>query len=144
LIGVSNDVPSTSQIPNAHREALLALELADVTNRVVQFSEIPARRLLMHLAGEEFQRALPVWAGQFMLADDKTGGVLVATLRAYANANMNVLKTADDLSVHPNTIYARMQRILDMTDLDARSFHALTELLIVAECSSRSSGADGA
>ena len=144
LIGVSNDVPSTSQIPNAHREAQLALELADVTNRVVQFSGIPARRLLMHLAGEEFQRALPGWAGKFFLADDKTGGVLVATLRAYANANMNVLKTADDLSVHPNTIYARMQRILDMTDLDARSYHALTELLIVADCCSRSSvGASG-
>jgi DNA-binding PucR family transcriptional regulator len=139
LIGVSNDVPSTSQIPNAHREALLALELADVTNRVVQFSEIPARRLLMHLAGEEFQRALPAWAGKFLLADDKSGGVLVATLRAYANADMNVLKAAGDLSVHPNTIYARMQKILDMTDLDARSYHALTELLVVVDCSPRSS-----
>ena len=144
LIGVSNDVPSTSQIPNAYREAQLALELASVTNRVVQFSEIPARRLLMHLAGEQFQRALPGWAGKFILADEKAGGALVTTLRAYANANMNVLKAADDLSVHPNTIYARMQRILDLTDLDARSYHALTELLIVAECSSRSSGADGA
>ena len=140
LIGVSNDVPSTSQIPNAHREAVLALELADVTNRVVQFSGIPARRLLMHLAGEEFQRALPAWAEKFILADKKSGGVLVATLRAYANADMNVLKAADDLSVHPNTIYARMQKILDMTEQDARSYHALTELLIVADCSSRLSG----
>ena len=140
LIGVSNDVPSTSQIPNAHREALLALELADVTNRVVQFSGIPARRLLMHLAGEEFQRALPAWAEKFILADKKSGGVLVATLRAYANADMNVLKAAEDLSVHPNTIYARMQKIIDMTEQDARSYHALTELLIVADCSSRLSG----
>jgi len=140
LIGVSNDVPSTSQIPNAYREAQLALDLASVTDRVVQFSEIPARRLLMHLAGEQFQRALPAWASKFNLADEKSGGALVTTLRAYANANMNVLKAADDLSVHPNTIYARMQRILDLTDLDARSYHALTELLIVAECSSRSSG----
>jgi hypothetical protein len=136
LVGVSNDVPSTSQIPSAHREALLALELADVTNRVVQFSEIPARSLLLHLAGEEFQRALPSWAGPFMLADDKSNGVLADTLRAYANADMNVLKSAEKLSVHPNTIYARLGKILDATGLDARSYHALTELLIVADCKS--------
>lgn len=142
LIGVSNDVPSTSQIPNAYREALLALELADVTNRVIQFSEIPAWRLLMHLAGEDFRRALPAWAGKFILADDKAGGVLIATLRAYADANMNVLKAAENLSVHPNTMYARMEKILDITDLDARSYHALTELLVVAECGSRPSVSD--
>ncbi len=144
LIGVSNDVPSTSQIPNAYREALLALELADVTHRVVQFSEIPVRQLLMHLAGEEFQHALPAWAGNFLRADDKAGGMLVATLRAYADADMNVLKAAGILSVHPNTIYARMQKVLDITEMDARSFHALSELLIVAECRTQSSGGDSA
>lgn len=139
LIGVSNDVPSTSQIPNAHREALLALELADVTQRVVQFSEIRARQLMMHLAGEELQRVLPAWTTAFFAADERAGGALVATLRAYANANMNVLKAADKLSVHPNTIYSRMQKILDITSLDARSYHTLTELLIVSDCGHRSS-----
>lgn len=134
LIGVSNDVPSTSQIPTAHREALLALELADVTQRVVQVSEVPVRRLLLHLAGEEFQRVLPAWHNQFFQADDKMNGVLVETLRAYANASMNVLKAAQRLSVHPNTIYSRLQKILDITGLDARSYHALSELLIVADC----------
>jgi hypothetical protein len=29
LVGVSNDVPSTSRIPTAHREAIAALEMAD-------------------------------------------------------------------------------------------------------------------
>jgi len=138
LLGVSNDVPSTSQIPTAHREALLALELADVTHRVVQISEVPARRLILHLVGEEFRRVLPAWNREFFLADDKASGALVATLRAYANANMNVLKTAEQLSVHPNTIYTRFQRILDITGSDARSYHALTELLIVADCRYRS------
>ena len=144
LIGVSNDVPSTARIPDAHKEALLALALADVANRVVQFSEIPARRLLLHLAGEDFERALPAWFEDFVTADRKSGGIMIATLRAYADADMNVLKAAETLSVHPNTIYARMQRILDATGLDARSFHALNELLIIAECRPRrSSVSDG-
>lgn len=115
LVGISNDVPSTSRIPLAHKEAQLALEIANVTNRVVQFSDVPARNLLLHLAGEQFQRALPAWAGTFLEADEKSNGVLVDTVRAYADANMNVLKAAEDLAVHPNTIYARLTRICDTT-----------------------------
>lgn len=134
LMGVSNDVPSTSQIPNAYRQALLALELADATHRVVQFSEVPVRRLLLHLAGEQLQRVLPAWSRPLYLADDKSGGVLGATLRAYAEADMNVLKAAESMSVHPNTIYARLQKILDLTGLEARSFHGLSELLAVIDC----------
>lgn len=137
LIGVSNDVQSTSQIPGAHRQAQLALELADVSERVVQFSETPARRLLLHLAGEELQRVLPDWRKQFFLADDKMGGAMVATIRAYANANMNVLKAAENLSVHPNTIYSRFRKIRDITGLDAKLYHTLTELLIIADCRDR-------
>ena len=137
LIGVSNDAPSTSQIPIAHRQARLALEFADVTHRVTQFSEIPPQRLILHFAGEEFQRVLPAWTDEFFRADDKARGALVATLRAYANADMNVLKAAEKLKVHPNTIYSRLQKIADITGLEARSYHALTELLLVADCMRR-------
>lgn len=141
LIGVSNDVPSTSQIPTAYREALLALEFADVSRRVVQFAEIPLRHLILHLAGDELQRVLPAWTGEFVLADHASGGALVATLRAYADANMNVLKTAKMLSVHPNTVYSRFQKILHITGLDAKSYEALTGMLVVADCKRRSSSA---
>ncbi len=101
LIGISDDAPSTARIPAAHKEALLAIELTNVSNRVVQFSEIPTQRLMLHLAGEEFQRALPSWSSELFLADEKARGALVATLRAYADANMNVLQAAEKLSVHP-------------------------------------------
>jgi hypothetical protein len=134
LIGVSNDVPSTSHIPMAHREATAALELAHVTQRVVQFSEIPTQQLLLYFAGEDFRRVLPGWANEFYVADDHAHGALTATVRAYANADMNVLQAAQSLGVHPNTIYARFQRIFDISGLQARSFTALTELLIVSDC----------
>lgn len=134
LIGVSNDVPSTAQIPNAYKEALLAFELAGVEQRVVEFAKIPTFRLLQLLAGEEFKRVLPAWSQALYQADDKLQGALSATLHSYANANMNVLKTAQDLAVHPNTIYARLQKISDITGLDARAFYELTELLITVDC----------
>ncbi len=134
LIGVSNDVPATALIPNAHRQALLALELASVSDRVVQFSEISARRLMLHIAGDELQQVTPPWVSEFVRLDEKLCGALLATVRAYADADMNVLKTAEALSVHPNTVYSRFQKLLDATGLDVRSYHALTELLIVADC----------
>jgi hypothetical protein len=134
LIGVSNDVPSTSHIPTAHREAMAALEMSDVTHRVVQFAKLSMQRLLLYFAGEEFRRVLPAWANQFYIVDDRAHGVLSATLRAYANADMNVLKAAHTLGVHPNTLYARFQHVSQISGLQPRTFHDLTALLIVCEC----------
>ena len=134
LIGVSNDVPSTSHIPTAYREAAAALELASVRQRVLQFSEIPLQRLLLHFAAEDFRRVLPAWTNEFYDADDNARGALVATLRAYASVDMNIVQAAQALGVHPNTVYARLQRIFDISGLQARSFNALTDLLIVCDC----------
>jgi sugar diacid utilization regulator len=134
LIGVSNDVPSTSHIPTAYREAATALELASVSQRVVQFADIPLQRLLLHFAAQDFRRVLPAWTAELRAADAKAGGALVATLRAYASVDMNILKAAHSLGVHPNTIYARLQRIFDISGLQARSFNTLNDLLIVCDC----------
>lgn len=134
FIGVSSDVGSTSQIPIAHREALAALELAELRQRVVQFADIPTQRLLLYFAGEEFRRVLPGWSGDFYAADERARGALTQTLRAYADADMNVLKAAQALELHPNTLYARFQRIFEISGLHARFFNQLNTLLIVAGC----------
>ena len=46
---------------------------------------------------------------------------------------MNVLKAAAPLAVHPNTVYARLNRVTEITGLSARSSHALTDLITVAD-----------
>jgi len=134
LIGLSNDVPSTSHIPRAAAEAKFALEFCDVANRVQRYSGIPFRDILITHARDEVQPALPVWLDDFMVADTKARGKLTATLKAYAGADMNVLQSAKLLTVHPNTIYARMQKIEDLTGQDALSYNALTEMLLAIDC----------
>lgn len=134
LVGVSSDAPSTSFIPRILAEARMAFEFADAANRVVSFSDVPLRRMLLRQAQENVLTALPRWSATLFAADDKAHGVLVKTLRAYANADMNVLAAARLLAVHPNTIYSRMQRIADITGLDGLKYHALTELLLTADC----------
>lgn len=134
LIGISGDQPSTAFIPKALREATVALDLASVKERVVQFTALPIRRLLLHRAGDHVQSALPPWIADLTDADAKLRGALVDTLRAYAAADMNILRAARSLDVHPNTIYARMQRINSLTGLDCQRYHDLTELLLAADC----------
>lgn len=141
LVGVSGDVFSTSRVPSAHRQALLALRMASLTTRVVAFAATPLRHLMIHLAGDDLQRLLPTWAADFYAADDKLGGSLQATLRAYAGADMNLLKAAAQLGVHPNTLYARMNRISEVTGLNARGYAALTDLLTVLDA--RDAGTNG-
>ena len=119
LIGLSNDVPSTSHIPRALREARIALELANVADRVIAVARVPFQRMLVASAGEDVRRALPAWLDEFLAVDRRSRGKLSDTLRAYADCDMNVLRTAKSLGIHPNTIYARMKRINDATGLNA-------------------------
>ncbi|MDX1508003.1 MAG: helix-turn-helix domain-containing protein, partial [Woeseiaceae bacterium] len=133
LIGVSNDVPSTSHIPRALAEARLALDFADVASRVVRYSQIPFRQMLIAHARDRIQGARPAWLDDFAEANRKSRGVLLETLRAYADADMNVLRTAKHLGVHPNTIYARMQKVRDVSGQNALNYHALTELLLASD-----------
>ncbi|MSR15638.1 MAG: PucR family transcriptional regulator [Gammaproteobacteria bacterium] len=134
LIGMSSDQPSTSFIPRGLHEATVALDFADVTQRVVQFSELPIRRLLIHRGADYVQSAMPVWFPSFRDADAKSQGALVKTLRALADADMNVQRAARELHVHPNTIYARIDRISALTGLEAQRYHHLTDLLLAADC----------
>jgi len=134
LIGVSSDKPSTSFLPKALHEATIALDFASVTNRVSQFSELPVRSLLVHRGTDYVRSAAPGWATTFFSEDAQTVATLVATLRAVADADMNVQLAARGLARHPNTIYARLKRVKDLTGLDGLRYHDLVELLLAADC----------
>lgn len=134
LIGVSSDAPSTSHIPRALKEAKLALDLATVVDRVMPYSRIPFRQMLVQVAADHVQGTLPAWLEPFTAADEKSKGAYVDTLRAYADNDMNVLRTAEALSIHPNTIYARMQKIEGITGQNPLRFNALNELLLATDC----------
>lgn len=134
LIGLSNDVPSTSHIPRAASEAQFALDFADVAHRVTRYADIPFRQMLVTQARDAVQSALPGWLGGFVAADGKARGALAATLRAYADADMNALRAAKSLGIHPNTLYARLQRIREATGLEPLGYHALTEMLLAIDC----------
>ncbi|MFN0194598.1 MAG: PucR family transcriptional regulator [Aestuariivirga sp.] len=134
LVGLSADHPSTAFIPKALNEARVALEFASLTRRVVPFAELPLRGLLVHHGASYLKSAPPAWAEAFAAADAKAQGALVQTLRAVADADMNMQKAARLLGKHPNTVYTRIERIRDLTGLDGQRYRDLTELLLAADC----------
>ena len=132
LIGLSNDAPSTSHIPRAANEARLALDFATVATRVMPYSKISLRQMILAQTQDSTGVSLPAWLEPLLDADRR--GSLASTLRAYADCDMNLLRTAKRLGIHPNTIYARMARIEKITGLDAQSFHSLNEMLLALDC----------
>lgn len=134
LIGISAAHPSTSFVPKAVQEATIALDFADVTKRVASFAELPVRSLLVHRGANYVRAASPGWIEALVKADIQTGGALLRTLRAIADADMNIQRAARILGKHPNTVYHRIERIKDLTSLDGQRYHQLTELLLAADC----------
>jgi hypothetical protein len=134
LVGVSTDQSSSAGIPRASHEASVALDFASAGERVLRYSDLTIRRLLLHGAAAALETTLPVWFAELAAADVKARGALIATLRALADCDLNVQQAARSLGLHPNTVYARMQRISDLTGLDCRRYHHLSELLLAADC----------
>ncbi len=134
LVGISTDQPSTASISKAFREALVALDCADVARRVVQFSGLPLRSLVLHKGGDFVRSVLPQWAQALAEADRQAQGQLVKTLRAVAEADLNVQGAGRALGLHANTVYARLDRIKDITGLDGRRHFNLVELLLAMDC----------
>jgi hypothetical protein len=92
LVGMSTDYPSTSLVPRALHEATIALDFASVTKRIVKFSDLPIRDLLLHRGRDYVQSAPPNWIAVLVNADVNAGGSLIQTVRAIADADMNVQK----------------------------------------------------
>ena len=134
LVGISADHPSTAFLPRALNEATIAFDFASVTERVVAFSGLPVRGLLVLRGADEARAAPPSWVQPLIAANAESGGSLIATLRAFADADMNMQKAARLLARHPNTLYARLIRIKDITGLDGQRYRDLTELLLAADC----------
>lgn len=134
LVGISADHPSTAYIARARAEAEIALDFATVASRVRQFNALPVRDLLVRRGSDDIRIRPPQWLSDLVAADQQARGALIATLRALADADMNVQQAARQMGKHANTLYARLERIREITGRDGQRYHDLTELLLAADC----------
>lgn len=104
------------------REAGDALHVATALLRgggLRAYSDIGAYRYLVHLLGQEAVRD-PYSEAIAALAeyDRARGSQLVQTLETYLEARRGITETARSLTVHPNTLRQRLDRIESLTGLD--------------------------
>jgi hypothetical protein len=127
--GVSGVCAGLAETARGYAEAASALRHADARRPVVAFQDVG---LLDYLtAGADARAAALVPAGTRRLVDGD--GVLAATLRAYADCDLNVARTAQSLEVHPNTVHYRLRRVQEITGRDPRRFGELLELVTALE-----------
>jgi sugar diacid utilization regulator len=127
--GVSSVCSSISELARGYGEAGRALRHADTDRPVVALQDVALLDYLATGADETAERLVPAGTRRLLDADGGTAGALTQTLRAYAACDLNVSRTAERLTVHPNTVHYRLSRIATLTGRDPRRFNDLAELL---------------
>jgi sugar diacid utilization regulator len=66
----------------------------------------------------------------FLDEDRARGGALIATVRAFADADLNLRVAAERLQVHPNTAQYRLRRVQERSGRNPRRIADLLDLLV--------------
>jgi hypothetical protein len=139
-VGISLDVTDVSRLPQALEEARLAVNFAGSAQPVMLFGNIDLLEFLIRHADHAAFRLIPGWVRHFSDPTDAKGRDLLHTVRAFAGASLNVKQTARQLGLHANTVYFRLNRVMEITGIDPRSYGGLSLLLTalrLLECNGR-------
>lgn len=117
------------RMPEARREATLALEAARLDGRGVVRFESLAERGMLALVGGERARALGLGILRPVLDRDAAGGsTLLESLRVWLAHNGQFEGAAHQLGVHRHTLRARIAQVEELLGRDLSSFQVRAEL----------------
>jgi sugar diacid utilization regulator len=137
-VGVSTTVPGSAEIPAAYREAR---SVRGTEPGVAALSAMTAFDYLTWRPDPTAGRLIAPEIHAFVAEDTGEGGALIATVRAYADCDLNARRAAQALHIHVNTAHYRLARIAERTGRDLHRVQDLVEILIaarLAEASARS------
>lgn len=129
-MGVSTVAAGVAELPRAYQEASTALECVGDGGGVAALPRLSAFEYLARRADSTAHRLVDPALRAFLDDDRGRGGVLTATIRAFARADLNLRVAAEELQVHPNTAQYRMSRIEERTGRNPRRVADLLDLLL--------------
>jgi DNA-binding PucR family transcriptional regulator len=100
---------------------------------LVALPTMTALDYLVRQSNPTAKRLIPASVAQFAAEDRAAGSALLETLRAYAAADLNVRRTAEQLHIHVNTAHYRIAKIEERTGAQLRSVSDVVGLLIAAQ-----------
>jgi DNA-binding PucR family transcriptional regulator len=119
-----------AEIPRAYREAQAALEGVGDDGGVAALGRLSPFDYLARRADDTARRLVDPRLRAFLDDDRGRGSVLTATIRTFAEADLNLRLAAERLQVHPNTAQYRLRRIEERTGRNPRCVADLVDLLV--------------
>lgn len=144
--GVSTTCSGLGDFPRGYDEARRALRLTDPERPVVALADVSLLDYLVAHADATAAQIVGPGVRRLLEEDERQEGVLVETLDAYLGADLNVVRAAQGLGVHPNTVHYRLGRIGQLTGINARRVTDLIDTLTavrVTRWASRDCARDG-
>jgi sugar diacid utilization regulator len=132
-MGISTVANGVAELPRACLEARTALGSVGDGGGLVALPRLSPLDYLMLRADDTARWLVDARLRAFLVGDRARGGVLTATVRAFADANLNLRLAAARLQVHPNTAQYRLRRIQERTGRNPRRIADLLDLLVAIE-----------
>ena len=129
-IGVSTVQDGLGTLRDAYREASLAVGRVAAHGGVVSLAELTPFEYLTMRDDAVARRMIAPEIERFVAEDRARGGMLIRTLTAYADADLNAKAAAEALLIHVNTAHHRLGRIAERTGCDVRRLSDVIDLLI--------------
>jgi sugar diacid utilization regulator len=136
-VGVSSVQPGPAALAAAYREASHAMSRIAGSGGVLSLPDLSAFEYLTLRHDDVARRLIDQQIERFVAEDRASGGQLIATLLAYADADLNARATAERLLIHVNTAHYRLARIAEKTGRDLRRLSNVIELLIAIRLADR-------
>ncbi|TDB92849.1 helix-turn-helix domain-containing protein [Actinomadura sp. 7K534] len=129
-MGISTVVDGMAQVPRAYQEARGVLEFLPEDGGVAALPRISPFEYMALRADDTARHLVDPRVGELLAEDRMRGGVLTATIRAFAAADLNLRAAAERLQIHHNTAQYRLRRIQERTGRNLRHFTDLVDLLV--------------
>jgi hypothetical protein len=138
-MGVSTVAAGVGELPRAYAEARSALEcIVGDAGGVVALPRLSPFGYLALRVDDTARRLVDPRVREFLDEDGARGGILTATIRAFADADLKVNAAAEQLQVHPNTLQYRLRRIDERSGCNPRQIADLLDLLFAIALDGRS------
>ncbi len=131
--GVSVPSQGFASVQQAYREAALSLSYTSANRPIVSLDELSALECALIGATATTKAVIASKGNSLQSLSHDDLGAAVATIRAFASADLNIAKAAQQLHVHPNTVRYRLQQIATKTGHDPRTFIGLVDLICILE-----------
>lgn len=136
-VGLSTPADGVADLPRAYAEAHAAVETVASGGGVAALPRLSPFEYLALRADGTARRLVDPQLRVFLAEDRARGAVLINTIRAFGEADLNIRLTAELLGVHPNTAQYRLGRVRERTGKNPRRTRDLLDLLMAVALEER-------